>query len=124
MLVGFKDSGGGFYQAEIENEGDTPAWAVGMTRLTTEQSLAELAASLPDPADVVKWQIDSIERDTLMNRAAREGLLLLTEKEAMREYSVDQATAQAGLYAGNLAYRKVKDVDNQIAALRAQIGAL
>lgn len=66
-------------------------------------------------------QIDQIERDTMMNRAAREALLLLIEREAMREYGVDQATAQAGLYASNPAYKKVKDIDNQIVALRAQI---
>lgn len=124
MLVGFKDSGDGFYWAEVADENDAPDWAVGMTRLTTEQSLAEIAASLPDPAEVVKWQIDSIERDTKMNRAARKGLLLLIEDKAMRDYSVDRETAQAGLYAGNVAYRKVKDVDNQIAALRSQIGEL
>lgn len=82
------------------------------------------SAPQPDPVQAVKNQITAIERDTMMNRASREGLLLLIEKEAMREFSVDWPTAQAGLYAGNLAYRKVKDVDNQIAALRAQIGAL
>jgi hypothetical protein len=65
-------------------------------------------------------QIDKIERETMMNRAAREALLLLIEREAMREFGVtDLPTVQAGLYAGNPAYRRVKDIDNQIVALRA-----
>lgn len=92
----------------------------------TQEELDEIASQpQPDPIDQLKKQVDAIERETMMNRAAREGLLLLIEKEAMREFSVDQATAQAGLYAANLAYRKVKDIDNQIVALRrAQIGEL
>lgn len=79
---------------------------------------AELWTPLPRPQD----QIDAIERSTMMNRAAREALLLLIEREAIREFGVtDLATVQAGLYAGNPAYRRVKDIDNQIVALRALI---
>lgn len=83
----------------------------------------------PDPAIIIIAQIDAIERDTLMNRATREWMLMSAEREAARDYSIDLTVpgnldlVQAGLYAGNLGYRKVKDIDNQIAALRAQIGA-
>jgi len=59
-----------------------------------------------------------------MNRAMREGLLLLFEREAMREFNVDQPTAAAGLYAGNLAYKRVKDIDNQIIELRLDLEQL
>lgn len=81
------------------------------------------AAQNPAPSanSLILAQIDQIERDTQMNRAVREGMLLLIEKEAMREFSIDLPTAQAGLYAGNAAYKKVKDIDNQIVALRAQL---
>lgn len=80
---------------------------------------AELWVQQPDSVQQIKDQITSIERDTMLNRAIREGWLLLVENEAMREFSADRLTVQAGLYSGNLAYRKVKDVDNQIVALRA-----
>lgn len=94
--------------------------------ITNAEADAIRAANAPqvDPVQVIKEQIAAIEYATIMNRAAREALLSLTEKEEMRALSVDQATAQAGLYAGNVGYRKVKDIDNQVAALRAQIGAL
>lgn len=116
MLLAFTD-GDGYYQIELADGEPTPEWA----RSLTPTAVAPLPQ--PDPKAVIQSQIDQIERDTLMNRAIREGTLLLIEKEAMREFGVDQATAQAGLYAGNEAYRRVKDVDNQIAGLRAQIGA-
>ena len=83
----------------------------------------------PDHVQQVKAQIDAIERETLMNRAAREFLLEQAVRETTRDYNIDLTTTgnrelvQDGLYNGNLGYRKVKDIDNQIAALRAQIGA-
>jgi hypothetical protein len=58
----------------------------------------------------------------VMNRAAREALLLLIEREAIREFGVTDINAvRAGLYAGNPAYKRVKDIDNQIVALRAKL---
>lgn len=79
---------------------------------------AELWVTPPTP----QQQIDQIETATKMNRAVREGMLLLIEREAMREFGVsDLAVVQAGLYAGNPAYKRIKDIDNQIIALRALI---
>lgn len=77
----------------------------------------------PEPADPpsdadFRAQIDQIERETLMNRAVREFMLAQAEQLA-----ASAGYTQEQLYAVNVGYRKVKDIDNQIAALRAQIGA-
>lgn len=94
----------------------------GCVEITEEEAEAIREANKPVLVPPTpQEQIDKIERDTMMNRAAREALLLLIEREAMREFGVDLPTAQAGLYAGNPAYKRVKDIDNQIAALRAQM---
>lgn len=66
-------------------------------------------------------QIDQIETATKMNRASREGWLFTIERFAMQDYNADLPTVQAGLYAGNPAYKRIKDIDNQIVALRALI---
>lgn len=130
MLIAFTDENGGFYQAGLADENDTPAWAEGMTRLTEAQRLAELAANQPDPALQVKGQIEAIETATKMNRATREFMLEQVVRETARDYNLNlsdegvRETVQAGLYAGNVAYRRIKDIDDQIAALRAQIGEL
>lgn len=100
-----------------------PAGCVEITEAEADEIRAANQPQ-PDPVQLVKDQIVAIERDTMMNRAVREGWLLLVEREAMREFGVDQPTAQSGLYSGNLAYKKVKDVDTQIVALRSQIGEL
>lgn len=64
----------------------------------------------------IQRQIDDLERGYMMPRATREALLA---------YAVTLASSngvtEAQLYAGNIAYRKVKDFDAQIAALRAQL---
>lgn len=83
------------------------------------------AAHVPQPPTAqeqitsLQTQIDSIESTTHMNRFVREAMLLI---------SVQQATAlgmtELQLYSANIGYKKVKDVDTQIVALRAQITAL
>lgn len=97
-----------------------------------EMTQAEIDAHINPPGSQqlrIQAQIDAIERETLMNRALREFMLEQTVRETARDYNLDLSVpgnrelVQNGLYAGNVAYRKIKDVDNQIAALRAQIGA-
>lgn len=72
-------------------------------------------ASAPVPP---QERIAQIERETLMNRATREFMIALAEKEA-----AVQGLTQEQLYALNAGYRAVKDVDSLIVALRAQLGA-
>jgi hypothetical protein len=92
----------------------------GCVEITEEEAEAIRETNKPIPVPPTpQQQIDAIEAQTKMNRAVREGMLLLIEREAMREFSVDLPTAQAGLYAGNPAYKRIKDIDNSIVALRA-----
>lgn len=91
----------------------------GCLQITDEEAKAIRAANAPqpDPVQLVKDQIAAIERDTLMNRATREFMIALAEKEAAAS-----GYTPAQLYAVNLGYRKIKDIDTQVAALREQIG--
>jgi hypothetical protein len=63
-----------------------------------------------------KAEIAALEQSTIMNRAVREFMLLSAEAQAQA-----QGITPAQLYALNPAYKSVKDVDTQIAALRAQL---
>jgi hypothetical protein len=69
-----------------------------------------------DPKEQILRQIDTIERQTLMNRAIREMAIGIAEEKAA---SIGMTPQQ--LYMANLGYQKVKDVDNQIAALRSKL---
>jgi hypothetical protein len=66
----------------------------------------------PTPAS----QIDALERATLLSRPVRDVLLALMEEKAA---SLGLTPAQ--LRQVNPGYRRVKDLDDQIAALRAQL---
>lgn len=85
----------------------------GCVPITDEEAASLAPKPIPLPA---ADQIDQIERTTLMNRAVREFLLLSSEAQAAA-----QGVTPVQLYGLNPAYRKVKDVDNQIAALRASL---
>lgn len=78
----------------------------------------------PDPRIAIQAQLDALEQRTIMNRTVRENELERAIEKAMALYGVDAATAEAGLYAGNIAFRRFKDIDNEAAALRAQLKAL
>ncbi|MCT6721743.1 hypothetical protein [Acidovorax sp. K2F] len=65
---------------------------------------------------LVKLQIETMEREQLMPRATREFMLTFMEAQAL-EMGVTQET----LMAKNALYRRVKQFDDQITALRAQL---
>lgn len=69
-----------------------------------------------DPKEQILCQIDAIERQTLMNRAVRE--FMLAQAEQIGEAA---GYTPAQLYQVNVGYRKVKDVDTEIVALRAKL---
>jgi len=90
----------------------------GCVEITEAEADAIRIASIPVPLPPTpQEQIDTIERNTLMNRATRELMIGIAEKEGAA-----LGLTPAQLYLANVAYRSVKDVDTQIAALRAQIG--
>lgn len=71
----------------------------------------------PEPEkDKAKRQITEIERETLMNRAVREFMILSAEAQA-----TTQGVTPEQLYTVNPAYKSVKDVDTQVTALRGKL---
>lgn len=76
--------------------------------------------------DALQAQITAIEVTSLENRKWREYSVIEMEKAAIAygAAQVPALTAAASLayaYATNIAYKKTKDVDNQIIALRTQM---
>lgn len=70
----------------------------------------------PTPQDLAMQTIVALEREQILSRAAREFMLTFMEEKAT-EMGVPLET----LMAKNALYRRVKQFDDQIAALRAQL---
>ena len=68
---------------------------------------------------VIQEQIDTLERQQLLPRITREGLLITAVTLA-----ASQGVTEAQLYATNIGYHKTKDFDAVIVALRAQMDAI
>ena len=70
----------------------------------------------PVYADVIQQKIDQLEQESLMNRITR---------ESIRTMALERAAAlgltEAQLIAKNKGYAALKQVDDEIAALRAQL---
>jgi len=70
----------------------------------------------PTPQD----QIDAIERQTMVPRVVRESLLAFAQLLAQQQAAVSGKSV-AEILAANVAYQKVKAVDDQINQLRSLI---
>jgi hypothetical protein len=70
----------------------------------------------PSARQLILMQIDEMERAQMLPRGPREALLAITMTLA-----TTQGATEAQLYSSNIAYRKIKDFDSQISALRAQL---
>lgn len=92
----------------IPDESGAPI-AVDAPPETPEQAIARLKA-----------EIKEIEVRDLMNRRAREAFIVQAEAIAAEQFGMTPEQ----LYLANPGYKGAKDIDNQIAQLRAQIGAL
>lgn len=90
--------------------------AQGDREATPEEVAAWEASRIEPEKNKAKRQIAEIERDTLMNRAVREFMILSAEAQAAA-----QGVTPAQLYAVNPAYKSVKDVDTQVTALRGKL---
>jgi hypothetical protein len=64
----------------------------------------------------IQLQIDGMEREQMLPRVVREGLLAIAINTAL-----GSGLSETQLYQQNIAYRKMKDFDNLIAGLRAQL---
>lgn len=92
-----------------------PAGCVEITDTEAEQ-IRQAAIVLPTQNEIIQSQIDALEKQTMLPRVTREFMLAQTVITAQMA-GVDEPT----LYTSNVGYRKVKDMDAQIAALRAQL---
>jgi hypothetical protein len=70
--------------------------------------------------DALQAQIDAAERKEMMPRMTRETLLALAVKEAAITYGLTEPQ----LYLANIGYRKLKDFEIGIVALRDQMVAI
>ena len=110
----YKDQQNNVYH--LDDESFAYLLPVGCVPITEEEA-AVLTTPPPEPEKTkAKHQIDEIERNTLMNRAVREFMLLTAEAQAAA-----QGVTPAQLYAANPAYKSVKDVDTQVTALRGKL---
>lgn len=106
---------------QAEAQADSSLGRPDLLRQMTEE-ISEIKAAIPSgqPPEPekgkAKRKIAEIERETLMNRAVREFMLLSAEAQAAA-----QGVTPEQLYEANPAYKAVKDVDNQIAELRKKI---
>lgn len=73
----------------------------------------------PDRKTQIMTQIEQMEQADMVSRGVRESLLVLSVLAAE-----SQGISEADLYANNIAYKKFKDRDNEIRALRAEFLAL
>jgi hypothetical protein len=93
-----------------------PAGSVQITEEEATILLAPPPLTLLELKAAVQSQIDTLEDQTHMNRFVREAMLLTSVKEAaLLGYT------EPMLYAANIGYRKVKDLDIAIGLLRAQM---
>lgn len=71
--------------------------------------------------DRILAQIEALEIDSKMNRTVREQMLEIAVERAAAKFNVSLEQAATSLYQGNVAFKRFKDLDDQIAALRAQL---
>lgn len=83
---------------------------IGNRAMTPE----EVAAFSPAPEPTPQERIDALERETMLPRPVRDFMLIAMEVEAAK-----QGITPEQLRLANPGYRKVKELDEQIAALRA-----
>lgn len=93
-------------------------------RTVTEDELRILidARNISTPEQhraTIQKQINTLEAEQMLPRITREGLL-----EAAVALAAAQGVTEPQLYAANIGYRKTKDFDNVITALRIQMEAI
>lgn len=87
--------------------GKRARWVAGNWVFEDAANNPDVSPLPSDPIEALLSQIVAIERQTLMSRPMRELLLLMAQR--------------ADMAPGNLPYTRVKEVEDQIEALRAQV---
>ena len=110
---------------------DKTTWAIQFKPEATQAEIYASHAVIDNIENELEKQgiideIDALERTYMMPRASREFMLTFMEAQAIaagaaRIPPLDCSQSIVALRAGNLGYSRVKDLDEQIAALRAQL---
>ena len=81
-----------------------------------------LLADVPDPNIAINSAITAIEQSTMVPRVVREELLwVMADKAASLAALPGETRTTLQILAANIAYTRVKAVDDQIRALRARL---
>ena len=118
----WKDSNNKIHDDDEGRALSLPIWPQGMVQITQAEADALLAPPPLTSAQkraAIDAQITSLEQQQLMPRITRETLLATAVTLAAA-----QGITEPMLYAAQIAYRKLKDFDTSIAALRAQRDAI
>ncbi len=122
MEIKYKDSTNKVHQIPEGYEHLMVGWPVGYVKIDDAEADAILAPppqTTQQKKDTLLTQINALETKEKMNRFVREWALLeAVTKATTLGYTEPQ------LYVANLGYRKIKDHDAQITALRLQMEAL
>lgn len=78
-----------------------------------------LPVDIPNPNDAINARIIQIESATQVPRIVRESLMRAEERAAIQDATSTNTAAM--ILSANFGYQKVKSVDDQVRALRAQI---
>jgi len=100
----------------LDDESFAHLLPVGCVQISEEEATVLTAPPHEPEKTKAKRQITEIERETLMNRAVREFMILSAEAQAAA-----QGVTPDQLYTANPAYKSVKDVDTQVAVLRGKL---
>ncbi|MDD5688487.1 MAG: hypothetical protein PHE88_11730 [Elusimicrobia bacterium] len=111
-------------QVHVLDDGIDPAEYIKQPYTVITKAEADVMLTPPAPTaqqqrDAIQAQIDALESATHMNRFVREAMLLISVQQAQA-----LGLTEPQLYAANIGYKKVKDLDTQIVALRTQKDAI
>jgi len=108
----FTDEGGGYYEVDVPDGEPMPEWTNTKTACEVRPPPTKTASEL------AKTQIQAIEQQTGVVRVVREFML---QQVVITAAAMNPPVSEEQLYATNIGYKKAKDINTQIVALREQI---
>jgi hypothetical protein len=112
----------GFYAINLLEEYKAAGSLPDDVREVTDEEEAALRYVAPLPVDLndaINTKIATIESSTMVPRVVRESLMRAEERAAAQDATATNTAAM--ILKANLDYQRVKAVDDQIKALRAQL---
>lgn len=108
---------------EVEDDFNYHLYSWENNALTVKAPPAPSKQELQEQADAIQVHIDTLEKESILNRGSRElELLLMEDRAATIAYS--KGTTQAAVLESIIYYVKLKALDTKIANLRAEMAIL